>query len=75
MVYDDQNIFARILRNHLDLEMVEWLEDFLNHSKMTLLMVTHDRYFLDHVCNTILEIDQETLFQYRGNYSYYLVDP
>ena len=58
--------------NHLDLEMVEWLEDFLNHSKMTLLMVTHDRYFLDHVCNTILEIDQETLFQYRGNYSYYL---
>lgn len=58
--------------NHLDLEMVEWLEDFLNHSKMTLLMVTHDRYFLDHVCNTILEIDQETLFPYRGNYSYYL---
>ena len=58
--------------NHLDLEMVEWLEDFLNHSKMTLLMVTHDRYFLGHVCNTILEIDQETLFQYRGNYSYYL---
>ncbi|MDD3663305.1 MAG: ABC-F family ATP-binding cassette domain-containing protein, partial [Candidatus Pacebacteria bacterium] len=58
--------------NHLDLEMVEWLEDFLNHSKMTLLMVTHDRYFLDHVCNTILEIDQEMLFPYRGNYSYYL---
>ena len=58
--------------NHLDLEMVEWLEDFLNHSKMTLLMVTHDRYFLDRVCNDILEIDQEQLFHYRGNYSYYL---
>lgn len=58
--------------NHLDLEMVEWLEDFLNQSKMTLLMVTHDRYFLDRVCNTILEIDQHSLFQYRGNYSYFL---
>lgn len=58
--------------NHLDLEMVEWLEDFLSHSKMTLLMVTHDRYFLDRVCNDILEIDQEQLFHYRGNYSYYL---
>lgn len=58
--------------NHLDLEMVEWLEGFLSHSKMTLLMVTHDRYFLDRVCNDILEIDQEQLFHYRGNYSYYL---
>lgn len=58
--------------NHLDLEMVEWLEDFLNHSKMTILMVTHDRYFLDNVCTDILEIDMHQLFHYKGNYSYYL---
>lgn len=58
--------------NHLDLEMVEWLEDFLNHSKMTILMVTHDRYFLDNVCTDIFEIDMRRLFHYRGNYSYYL---
>ncbi len=58
--------------NHLDLEMVEWLEDLLNHSKMTLLMVTHDRYFLDRVCNNIIELDQNQLFRYQGNYSYYL---
>jgi len=58
--------------NHLDLEMVEWLEDFLNQSKMTLLMVTHDRYFLDRVCSDILEIDQQQLFHYKGNYTYYL---
>lgn len=58
--------------NHLDLEMVEWLEDFLRNSTMTLLMVTHDRYFLDRVCNEIIEIDRQTIFQYRGNFSYYL---
>lgn len=58
--------------NHLDLEMVEWLEDFLRRSSMALLMVTHDRYFLDRVCSDILEIDRQQLFQYRGNYSYYL---
>ncbi|MFI3296490.1 MAG: ABC-F family ATP-binding cassette domain-containing protein [bacterium] len=58
--------------NHLDLEMVEWLEDYLIHSNMTILMVTHDRYFLDNVCTDILEIDQRQLFQYKGNYSYYL---
>lgn len=58
--------------NHLDLEMVEWLEDFLNHSKMTILMVTHDRYFLDDVCTDIFEIDMQCLFHYKGNYSYYL---
>lgn len=58
--------------NHLDLEMVEWLEDYLSKAKITLLMVTHDRYFLDRVCNTIIEIDQRTLYTYRGNYSYYL---
>lgn len=58
--------------NHLDLAMVEWLEDFLNHSKMTLLMVTHDRYFLDRVCSDIYEIAEENLYHYKGNYSYYL---
>ncbi len=58
--------------NHLDLEMVEWLEDFLRRSKMALLMVTHDRYFLDRVCSDILEIDQQQLFAYKGNYTYYL---
>lgn len=58
--------------NHLDLEMVEWLEEFLRRSSMTLFMVTHDRYFLDHVCSDILEIDQQTLFHYKGNYSYYI---
>ncbi len=58
--------------NHLDLEMVEWLETFLRNSKMALLMVTHDRYFLDRVCSDILEIDHGRLFHYRGNYSYYL---
>ena len=58
--------------NHLDLEMVEWLEDFLKRSSMALLMVTHDRYFLDRVCTDILEIDHQALFQYSGNYSYYL---
>lgn len=58
--------------NHLDLEMVEWLEDFLKRSTMALLMVTHDRYFLDRVCTNILEIDHQAMFQYSGNYSYYL---
>ena len=58
--------------NHLDLEMVEWLEDFLKRSTMALLMVTHDRYFLDRVCTNIMEIDHQGLFQYNGNYSYYL---
>jgi len=58
--------------NHLDLEMIEWLESYLTRSGITLLMVTHDRYFLDRVCNNILEIDQGQLFSYSGNYSYYL---
>lgn len=58
--------------NHLDLDMVEWLEDYLKRSRMALLMVTHDRYFLDRICSDILEIDQESLFAYKGNYSYYL---
>ncbi len=58
--------------NHLDLEMVEWLEEYLNKSNMTLLMVTHDRYFLDRVCSDIVEIDQKKIYRYKGNYSYYL---
>ncbi len=58
--------------NHLDLDVTMWLEEFLTHSRMALLMVTHDRYFLDRVCNRILEIDEYQMFSYRGNYSYYL---
>jgi ATP-binding cassette subfamily F protein uup len=58
--------------NHLDLEMIVWLEGYLSRSTLTLLMVTHDRYFLDHVCNLILELDDKTIYSYRGNYSYYL---
>lgn len=58
--------------NHLDLQMIEWLETYLSRSNMTLLMVTHDRYFLDRVCSLILELDNETLYTYRGNYAYYL---
>lgn len=58
--------------NHLDLDMTEWLEEYLQRSRLSLLMVTHDRYFLDRVCSEIIEIDQKQLFQYKGNYSYYL---
>ena len=58
--------------NHLDIEMTEWLEEYLEKSNVTLLMVTHDRYFLDRVCSHIIEIDEFGLFTYEGNYSYYL---
>ena len=58
--------------NHLDLEMIEWLEDFLSRSRTTLLMVTHDRYFLDRVCTEIIEIDNRQIYQYKGNYSFFL---
>ena len=58
--------------NHLDLEMIEWLEGYLNRGNRTLLMVTHDRFFLDRVCSVILELDDQTIYTYRGNYSYYL---
>ena len=58
--------------NHLDLEMIEWLEGFLSRGNKTLFMVTHDRFFLDRVCNLILELDNQTIYTYRGNYSYYL---
>ena len=58
--------------NHLDLTMIEWLEGYLSRSCMTLLMVTHDRYFLDRVCNVILEMDDQTVYPFHGNYAYYL---
>ncbi len=58
--------------NHLDLEMIEWLEGFLQRGNRTLLMVTHDRFFLDRVCSVILELDDKTIYTYRGNYAYYL---
>jgi ATP-binding cassette subfamily F protein uup len=58
--------------NHLDLDMIEWLEEYLLKTKSTLLMVTHDRYFLDRVCNEIYELDNKTLYRYKGNYSYFL---
>ena len=58
--------------NHLDLEMIEWLEGYLSRGNRTLLMVTHDRFFLDRVCSVILELDDHTIYTYRGNYSYYL---
>ena len=58
--------------NHLDLEMIEWLEGYLSRGNKTIFMVTHDRYFLDNVCNTILELDNNTIYTYRGNYSYYV---
>ncbi len=59
--------------NHLDIEMIEWLEDYLKGQNITLLMITHDRYFLDRVCNHILELEEGKLFHHKGNYSYFLV--
>ncbi len=58
--------------NHLDLDMIEWLEEYLRRTKLSLLMVTHDRYFLDRVCSEVMEIEDQRLYQYKGNYSYYL---
>ena len=58
--------------NHIDLEMIEWLESYFSKEKITLFMVTHDRYFLERVCNEIIELDQGKLYSYKGNYSYYL---
>ncbi len=58
--------------NHLDIDMIEWLENYLTRQRVTLLMVTHDRYFLDNVCNKIIEIDRESVYSYDGNYDYYL---
>ena len=59
--------------NHLDLEMIEWLEQFLSKSSMTLLMVTHDRYFLERVCSDIIELERGQLYHYTGNYSAFLL--
>jgi ATP-binding cassette subfamily F protein uup len=58
--------------NHLDVDMIEWLEEYLENKDLSLLLVTHDRYFLDNVCNKIIELDQQTLYTYQGNYSYFL---
>ncbi len=58
--------------NHLDIDTIEWMEDFLNRSQLTLILVTHDRYFLDQVCDSIIELDHGTVFQYKGDYAYYL---
>ena len=58
--------------NHLDIDMIEWLEAYLSRSRMTILMVTHDRYFLDKICSKILELDQKSIYGYDGNYNYYL---
>ena len=58
--------------NHLDLEMIEWLENYLSRNTMSILMVTHDRYFLDRICSTIIEMDDSRIYSYKGNYSYYL---
>lgn len=72
LIDDPELILLDEPTNHLDLEMTEWLEDYLSRSRVSLLMVTHDRYFLDRVCNEIMEIDRQQIFQYKGNYSYYL---
>jgi ATP-binding cassette subfamily F protein uup len=58
--------------NHLDLDMIEWLENYLSKSNSTIFMVTHDRYFLENVCDTIYELDANTLYKYKGNFSYFL---
>ena len=58
--------------NHLDISMIEWLEGYLSRSRIALLLVTHDRYFLDNVCNRIIELADDTIYEYRGNYNYYL---
>ena len=72
LLSDPQLLILDEPTNHLDITTVEWLENFLSRSRMTLLMVTHDRYFLDRVCNKIIEIDMQSIFTYTGNYDYYL---
>ncbi len=69
---DPQLIILDEPTNHLDIEIIEWLEDYLKRSRVTLLMVTHDRYFLDRVCNKIIEIENKQIYSYDGNYNYYL---
>jgi len=72
LISEPELLFMDEPTNHLDLEMVEWLEEFLSRNSISLLMVTHDRYFLDRICTQILEIDEKQLFSYKGNFSYYL---
>ena len=66
------DVIVKLSNSNLDLEMIEWLEGYLNRGNKTIFMVTHDRFFLDKVCNTILELDDKTIYTYRGNYAYYL---
>ena len=72
LITDPELIILDEPTNHLDLEMTEWLEDYLSRANISILMVTHDRYFLDRVCDEIIEIDHKRLYSYKGNYSYYL---
>ena len=72
LIDDPQLLILDEPTNHLDIDMIEWLENFLSRSHITLLMVTHDRYFLDKICNKIFELDQHQLYTYDGNYDYYL---
>ena len=72
LITDPELIILDEPTNHLDLEMTEWLEGYLSRANISLLMVTHDRYFLDRVCNEILEIDRKQIYSYKGNYNYYL---
>lgn len=72
LISEPEFLFLDEPTNHLDLDMIEWLEQYLSKSKATLLMITHDRYFLDRVCNQIMELENETIYQYSGNYHYYL---
>ena len=72
LLHEPQLLILDEPTNHLDIDIIEWLENYLQRSRMTLLMVTHDRYFLDTVCNRILEIDQHRVYSYDGNYDYYL---
>lgn len=72
LITDPELIILDEPTNHLDLEMTEWLEGYLSRANISILMVTHDRYFLDRVCNEIIEIDRKQIYQYKGNYNYYL---
>ena len=72
LLEDPELLFLDEPTNHLDLEMIAWLEKKLASSNTTLLMITHDRYFLENVCSDIFELDNQSLFHYKGNFSYYL---
>jgi ABC transport system ATP-binding/permease protein len=72
LINDPEFVILDEPTNHLDLEMIEWLEEYLTKSRKTMLMVTHDRYFLDRVCNEIVELDEKNIYTYRGNYSFFL---